>query len=69
MQLSEWLDQGVDHLGSIPVKGKKFLFSKNVQTGSRVHPVPYSMTTSISSLGVKGPGCDADSCLPSCAEV
>jgi len=34
-----------------------------VQTGSRAHPVPYSMTTSVSSLGVKGSGCEADSCL------
>jgi len=59
----------VDHLDSIPGMGKRFLFSKNVQTGSRAHPVPYSMTTSVSSLGVKGPGCEADSRLPSSAEV
>jgi len=34
-----------------------------VQTGSRAHPVPYSMTTSVSSVGVKGTWCEADSCL------
>jgi hypothetical protein len=40
----------------IPVGARNFLFSKNLQTGSRAHPASCSVGTGAPSLGVKWPG-------------
>jgi hypothetical protein len=54
---------------SIPDSGKMFLFSKNVQTGSGIHPASYPMGTWSLSSWVKRAKRKADQSLPFSAEV
>jgi hypothetical protein len=56
--------------GSIPDRGRVFVFSPCVQTGSGAHPTSYPMGTGGSFPGGKArPGRDADHSPPSSAEV
>jgi hypothetical protein len=54
---------------SIPDSGNIFLFSKNVQSGSEVHPVSHPMCTGALSSGVKRAKRTADQSLQFSAEV
>jgi hypothetical protein len=58
---------GLDGWGSVPSRGKIFLFH-SVQTDARAHPASYSVDTGL-SLGVKWLDLEADHLLPSGAEV
>jgi hypothetical protein len=66
------LGSGLDDRGSrirFPVGAGNYSLHHRVQNGSGAHPAFYPMRTRGFSVGVKGPGSEADHSPPSSAEV